>query len=188
MKQKLNNILFNGYVREPIPMVILAAIVGIALLLFAIWASIDLFITSSYDSITREAQFVKFERDGPIYSLLSSDGYSFDLPAASISDISLIDWLIDNEVSLLVEYASPPAEDNSSLDILSVSMLDGSSIISSCNISEARTIDAWISAAIMWAVCLIYWLFISASYYFISNAPRYSRIASFLVRESFRNF
>lgn len=188
MKSKIENFLFNGYVREPIPIVVLASFVGAVFLFFAIWASVEAFFLPSCESATKETRFIEYEQDGPIYSLLSLDGQSYHLPAASIVDHSLLDSLINSEVSLLVEYDSANYEKGSSLDILSVSLLDETSIIPSDRIHAARVNATRKSVLTMWTASLIYWTFATASYYFVSNAPRYPKIASFLVRDSFRNF
>ena len=188
MKKKIENFLFNGYIKEPIPIVVLASLVGVVFLIFAIWSSIELFSPSSCEPTTKETQFIEYERDGPIYSLLSSDGQSYDLPVASIIDNSLLDLLINNGGSVLIEIDSADYEKGHSIDILSISLLDGTLIVPSDRVSAARINDARKSALIMWVANLIYWLLGSISYYFVSNASRYPKIASVLVREPFRNF
>lgn len=188
MKSRIENFLFNGYVKEPIPIVLLALLVGVVFLIFAIWASVELVFPPSCEPTTKETQFVKYEQDGPIYSLLSSDGQSYDLPVASIVDDSLLDSLINNGVSVLIETDSADYEKGHSIDILSLSLLDGTQIVPSDRVSASREDDARKSALIMWVACLIYWIFVSVSYYFVSHATRYPRIASVLVREHFRNF
>ncbi len=188
MKSKIENFLFNGYVKEPIPIVVLALFVGIVFLFFAVWASVESVFPSSCEPTTKETQFVEYEQDGPIYSLLSSDGQSYDLPVASIVDNSLLDSLINDGVSVLIEIDSADYEKGHSIDILSLSLLDGTQIVPLDRVSASRANDARKSALIMGIACLIYWIFVSISYYFVSNASRYPRIASVLVREHFRNF
>ena len=188
MKSKIENFLFNGYVREPIPMVVLGTLVGVVFLVFSFWASVESISPPSYEPLIKEIQFIEYEQDGPIYSLLSLDGQSYDLPVASIVDRSLLDSLINDDVSVLIEIDSADSEKGRSIDILSVSLLDGTSIIAFDNIYAARVNATQRSAIIMWAASLIYWTFMATSYYFISNANRYPKIAALFVREGFRNF
>ena len=188
MKNKIENFLFNGYVKEPIPIVVLALFVGVGFLFFAIWASVESVFPPSYEPITKEEQFIEYEQDGPLYLLISSNGQSYDLPVDSIVDSSLLDSLINDGVSVLIEIDSAEYEKERSIDILSLSLLDGTKIVPSDRVSASRANDAGKSVLVMWIVCLIYWIFVSISYYFVSNASRYPRIASFLVREHFRNF
>lgn len=188
MKSKIDNFLFNGYVREPIPIVVLALFVGVIFLIFAIWASVESCFSPVFEPVAKETQFTEYEQDGPIYSLLSSDGQSYDLPVSSIVDNSLLDSLINDGVSVLIEIDYADYEKGHSVDILSLSLLDGTPIVPSDRVSAARANDTRKSAVIMWAASLIYWTFALLSYYFISNATRYPQIASLLVREPFRNF
>ena len=188
MKQNINDYFFNGYVKEPIPMVILASVVGIALLFFSIWSSIDLCIPSDNQTTTQIAYFVEYEPDGPVFSLLASDGNSYNLPIKVIDDTSMIDHYIESKISLCIEYVSISGDSAISRDIASITTLEGIPIISSDIITEARSTNAKTSSITMWVACLLYWFILSASYYCISNAPQFSRIASLLVRKPFRNF
>lgn len=188
MKKKLDDILFNGYVREPLPMVIPALFVGVVFLVFAIWSTIDLCTPSSYDTTAQLLRFVEYEKDGPIYSLLASDGFYYDLRCRAIEGSLEIEYLIENETPFFVEYVSPAAGNMGSRDIVSISTHEQQPLIPSNIISEACNTDAKNAAIIMWSACLLYWLFISSSYYFISNAPKYPRIAALLVKKSFRYF
>lgn len=188
MKHKISYILFNGYVREPLPMVLIASVVGIAFLAFAIWSTIDLCTPLNYNTTIELLTVVEYEQDGPIYSLLASDGFYYDLPINAIDDSSMIDYLVENKVSVFVEYISATDSNIRSRDIASISTHDQITIVASDIIFEVRASDAKISSIIMWGICLLYWLFIALSYYVICNAPKYPKIAALLVRESFRNF
>ena len=96
----------------------------------------------------------------------------------------IIGSLIDNGESVLLEVVTGGTRS----DILSVSSLAGDVIISSDRINQAKVTNARNSVIVMWTACMCYLVFIILSYYFISNAPRYPRIAALLVRKEFRNF
>lgn len=185
MGRKINDILFKGYVREPLPMVLLALLVGIAFIVLTIWATVSVCAPLNNDTDTQLLTLIEYEIDGPIYLFLASDGSYYDLPSRAIADSSIIDYLIENKVSVYIEYV-PTTE--RSHDIMSISSYDRMPIVKYSVISEARAVNAKISSSIMWCACVIYWLFIAAVYYFVSNAPQYPKIAALLVRESFRNF
>lgn len=184
MREKINGFLFNGYVREPIPMVFIAVLVLLALLVLATWATIDLFLPVTHNIEVKEIHFIEYKQDGPIYVLTSNEGYTYDLPVAAVGDLDVIDSLIYNATLVLVETDTGEQR----LDIYSISSLEGDKIISSESLSKAKLFGAYTSTIILWVSCIIYAAFISASYYFVSNAPKYPKIASLLIRESFRNF
>ncbi len=169
-------------------MVIPALFVGIGFLVCAIWSTIDLCTPSSYDTTAQLLHFVEYEKDGPIYSLLASDGFYYDLQCRAIEGSLKIDYFIENETPFFVEYVSPAEGNMGSRDIVSISTHDQQPLIPSDIISEACHTDAKNTSIFIWCACLLYWLFISSSYYFISNAPKYPKIAALLVKKSFRYF
>ena len=184
MEEKINNRLCNGYVREPVPIVILAIVVLLAFLVLAIWSTVDMLSPATYETEIREVQFIEYKQDGPIYEILSAEGTLYDLPVLSVDNLVIIDSLIDNGESVLLEVVTGGTR----LDILSVSSLAGDVIISSDRINQAKVTNARTSVIVMWTACMCYLVFVILSYYFISNAPRYPRIAALLVRKEYRNF
>lgn len=186
MKKRVEHLLFNGYVRDPIPMVFFAVIVAIALLILAVWATVDLLRPVPFSSVTAEEVFVEYQYDGPIIILRTTNGQKYDLPTDAVGDDALLKQWTNNGVPVLVEYSVQPEAD--SRDVLSVSALDKSCIISRDAITQARSEDTYNSLYVLWGVCILYIFFISISYYFLSNAPKYPRISALLIREPYRNF
>ena len=84
-------------------MVVFAALVLLALLALATWATVDLFLPVAHDIEMREIHFIEYEQDGPIYVLTSNEGYTYDLPVAAVDDLDVIDSLIYNATPVLVE-------------------------------------------------------------------------------------
>ena len=78
MKRHLNDILFNGYVREPVPLVIIPTIIGIVLLILSFSAIGELSFGLDGSIYIREVIFIEYEKDGPIYRISASDGYIYD--------------------------------------------------------------------------------------------------------------
>lgn len=187
MKKNINDILFNGYVKEPLSIIVFPLIVGIALLALSIWSYVDFLFPPSANLMEKEVVFVECVLEGPIYNLSTSDNATYYMPRKSIADSMLIDKMINERTPVKVECLSLDSS-NTIFDIHSLSTIDGSSIISSEAIIYANVENAQISIVIMWTICILYWTFILSSYFFVSNAPQYPRIASFLIREAYRNF
>lgn len=188
MKRRTDRVLFNDYIREPLPVVIIALVVGIVFLVLAVWSSAELFFPAIPDCTMSEVEFVSYKHDGPVYMLYSSDGSTYDLPVKAINDTSILDYIVNSKSLYFVEHAIPGDDSRISLDIISISTSDGKHIIPSENIAEARKHNGIVSTVIMWATCLMYWGLIVIAYHILSNAPRYPRIAALLVRKSFRKF
>ena len=187
MKRHLNDILFNGYVREPVPMVIIPTIIGIVLLILSFSAIGELSFGLDGDISIREVTFIEYEKDGPIYRISASDGYIYDLPVDAIDNRLLIDQLISN--GTLCEVEALHTKDKSKyFDVISIKSSLGIQIISESCISQARSSTLRSNTLFMCLVCIFYWTFILVGYYFVSNAPRYPRIAALLIRKPFRNF
>lgn len=187
MKNKLDKILFNGYVRDPIPIVFFALVVGFVFLLFSIYATKEALLTSAeYKSEKKSVQIATYINDGPLCTLMSSDGEKFDLPLKVFEDNPSLKDSIQKKDVLVIEYTNTGKD--KCFDVLSVYSKDNICLISFNTIEAARKDASIISAIIMIVCCCGYWTFIMLSYYFVSRAPRYPRIASLLIRESFRNF
>ena len=188
MKSRIEDRLFNGYVRNPVPMVFFAVFVAIALLILALWATIDSFGSKQYSISAVAEVFVEYKQDGPIVELLTVNGQRYDLPTDAVSDNTLLQELIKSSVPVWVEYSIRLDAVENSRNVLSISALDNSSIISIDAIAQARLEDKYIALCVLWGACLLYLTFLVTSYYFISHAPQFPHISSLLVREPYRNF
>lgn len=188
MKQRLENKLFNGYVRNPIPMVLFAMVVGVALLTLAVWATIDSFRPVQIKSLITEEVFVKYTCDGPIFVVSAASGQTYDLPTDAITDSGLLDDLVKNKTSVFVEYLLPINPESISRDALAISSANGVSIVSKDTVTKVRQQDTNASLCVLWTFFFLYLFFVLFSYYFVSRAPKYPRISSLLIRASYRNF
>ena len=189
MRRSFQNKLFNGYVREPIPMVILAIIPAIASLGLALWATWD-FHFADLDSYTQVQTCVinEYREADTDYELVSSSGMVFCLPVDSVANASILDTLVQNSTCVLVEYSVERKEEYQLHDIVAVSYKDGTCIISEAEIGDVREMQ-WISTlAWLWGIFTVYATFLMVSYYILCNAPKYPRLANLLIRENWRNF
>lgn len=190
MKRRLDEILFNGYVREPIPMVIFPVIVAIAALFLAVSATADTIRpTPPTSSAEAEEVFAGYEYAGPIFVLSAANGQEYDLPKNAIADDGLLERLTKDSAPVLVEYeVEADADETSRRDILSVSATDGTCLVSRSATAQARLKNTHRSLLFLWGFCILYLAFIISIYYFVSHAPKYPRIAALLVKKSNRNF
>lgn len=188
IKQKVEAKIFNGYVIEPIPMLAFAVIVGITFLSLAIWATWDiLWKPQNTEASEKESYFLSYYRDGPIYTIKTYD-YMFDLPVDAIEDEYLLERIIENRTPVVVKYELPSAAKAKSYDVLEITDVDGSVIVTRETISMVRSRNSYNSMMIMWIACLCYCALAIVGNYVLCHAPKYPRLASILVRAPYRNF
>lgn len=187
MKKRLNDILFNGYVREPIPMVVIPVFVGICFFILALLCTRECLVTNSYKTTFTSGNLVSYKEDGPIFTLIVSDNFSYDIPKSAVNNEELFDRLMYSQEEILIEYVSA-SESMKRRDIISLSDESGKPYISSDIIEKAQLINSRNSLIFMWVSCAAYWALSLLSYYFICNAPKYPKIAALLVRKEFRYF
>lgn len=187
VKKRLNDILFNGYVREPIPMVVIPVFVGICFFILALLCTRECLATNSYKTTYTSGSLVSYKEDGPIFTLIFSDDFSYNIPKSAVNDAELFDRFLYSQEKILIEYVSAP-ESMKRRDIISLSEESGKPYISSDSIAKAQSNNSRNALIVMWVSCAAYWAFILLSYYFICNAPKYPKIAALLVRKEFRYF
>ncbi len=181
--------LFNGYIKEPVAILVLELLVGIAFLTLALWATTDILALPVTNEVsTDDCVLIKYECDGPIYTLESSTGSLYDLPTGSLDGTAILDNLIINRASLVIKYEFSGSDNVYSHDVLAIFDINGKPIVTQEAISEARSKNDIKSLLIIWSSCFVYFFFLMISYYIICNAPKYPRLASLLVREPYRNF
>lgn len=189
MKKELGTKLFNGNVIQPFPMALFAAIVGIALLAIALWATFGL--TGSKDTIimkTDRREICSYKIDGPACYFKDSKGCTYDIPSNNSGILSALNNLVANNTGVIIEYAMPHMDAPKSLKVLSIVTEDGMPIIGSEELFSARSQNAQNALIVLWSVTFCYLMFCLGSWYILYNAPRYPRIASLLIRSPYRNF
>lgn len=190
MKKKLEDVLFNGYVREPIPMFVLPVLVGICALGLALWGTIQYFFPESGTTMQTTGSLISYELEGPIYVLTFSDNYYYDIPKSVIENEEFLDQMIESKDVLSIAFTTV-SEELKKREIDALSTAEGIPVIPSDIIERAEAKNALRGFIILWAFCLIYWSMCISGYYFISHNDKsdmHYRIACFLVRERFRYF
>lgn len=189
IKQRIERKLFNGYVLEPIPIVVLISIIGMAFIGLSLWATWDILMPhEAIQLAVKECRVVAYHCDGPIYVLESNDQTFFDLPVNAIEDHSVIDSMVLNCTSVVIKYELSKDKIEQSYDVIEIIDMNGDAYISQDVICEARKKASSVSLLIIWSMCLSYFALILSAYYILCNAPKHPRLASLFVRSAYRNF
>ncbi len=186
-KSKIETRLFNGYVADPIPIVILASIVGIASIALALWATISHFIPSNALIQTETCFFTAYAVNGPCYELDTNTTNRFRLQKSAIQDENILIKTIGNADKVTVSYEFIP---NKKHTYSIVEILDSSStpIVSKAAVAKANASANIKSMVILWTFCVMYNGFAIGAYCILCNAPKHPHIASLLIRKAYRNF
>lgn len=189
LRFRIESKLFNGYVMQPIPIVILWIIVGGTVLALAISCSIEpLLETSAPACSATKCKFISYSSDGPIFVIMSNEDQVYYLPADAVEDARILESVIKNRTTVKVCYKLPPTKKLNVCDIVEITDVNGSVIVSQEAISAANTKNYRNSLITMWAICLAYWGLGIGGYYILCHAPEHPRLAGLLIRREFRNF
>lgn len=187
MNEKSRKQLFNGNVREPLPIVLISSIVGVALLILACISTINAIPKPSKQTTrTIKANMDAFVLDGPIY-IIYVDNLRLSLPSDALNSDEL-ETLILNQNSILIDYAVDDNGENVLSDICCIKDVNGNDIVSASLITELSDIQKVRAQLILWSVAVCYWSLCISAYYILCNASRFPILASILVRKDFRNF
>lgn len=180
--------LFNGYVKEPLPMVILASIVGVALLLFALWGTYEVLTdTNQTTPTTIITSIIKYHKEGPLIVFTASNNQRFNLPKRAVNE-ELLTSLISNEKSLRLTYDIETIDREIGADILAIDNMENHKIVSYEEVQQADKMQGFLNCIFLWVCFILYFIFISICYYVISHAETFPQFAALLVRRDFRNF
>ncbi len=191
MRWKIENWLFNGYVREPIPIAFLILVVGLSLLALGIWGICDYFQPADLQS-SRTADFIitEYEDDGPICVLYSDGKLCLWLPTSIAKSGSSVEWLIKARIPVKAKYTVQNIDATGTISgsLISLATEDGRDIFTEEEITQANQKNGQQALFVLWTVCAGYWLFAGISYYIVCNAPRYPHLAAVIIRKNYRNF
>ena len=189
LRFRIESKLFNGYVMQPIPIVILWSIVGIAILALAISCSLEpLLEPSTPECSMTKCEFISYSGDGPSFVIRSNEDQVYYLPTDAIEDEHILESIIENKTAVKISYKLPPTKKSNACDIVEITNVDGSVIVSQEAISAANAKNYRNSLITMWSVCLVYWGFGIGGYCILCHAPEHPRLAGLLIRREFRNF
>ncbi len=192
MWRKLEGWLFNGYVREPIPIAVIALVLGFVLLVFAVMSTCE-YVKLSHSTVQTEKMECtvigyEHEKGSPIYVLSTDIGVAVHVPIDAVQNPHILDLLIIEQAVISIEYTAPTSMEYSQVSVISITDAEGMPILPRDEVLEARKEDGIEAQIILWSICLIYWVLLGCLNHILCNAQKYPRIASLLIRAPYRNF
>ena len=196
MRFRIESKLFNGYVIQPIPIVILGGFTLIAFLFIAIWCTVEeLSPAENTEYAIKESMFVSYSRDeyfffmkADEYIIKTDDDGAFSLPVDAVKSEEILEKIIKNLMPVVVSYNVPSNPNAKVYYIAEITDADGTVIVDHEAISAARAENSHEGLTMLWAICLAYWGLGIGGYWILCHAPEHPRLAGLLIRREFRNF
>ena len=187
MKNRIESKLFNGYVIEPIPMVVLTCFVGMCLLGLLLWGIWDTHHSDDYEIKEAMCTIVSYECDGPVYVIETNQNLRFDLPSGAFEN-ELLDHVIYTNAPVRIKYKCVNTQKRNSYDAVEIRDNKNNLLVTQDTINKINSQNGRRALIVLCSVCLVYWTLVIGGYYILCNAPKYPRLASILIRKPFRNF
>ena len=196
LRFRIESKLFNGYVMQPIPIVILGGFTLIAFLFIAIWCTVEeLSPAENTEYAIKESMFVSYSRD-EYFFFMKADEYiiktdndgAFSLPVDAVKSEEILEKIIKNRMPVVVSYNVPSNPNVKVYYIAEITDADGTVIVDHEAISAARAEDSSEGLTMLWVICLAYWGLGIGGCCILCHAPEHPRLAGLLIRREFRNF
>lgn len=196
LRFRIESKLFNGYVIQPIPIVILVGFTLIAFLFIAIWCTVEeLSPPENTEYAIKESMFVSYSRDeyfffmkADEYIIKTDDDGAFSLPVDTVESEEILERIIKNRMPVVVSYNVPSNPNAKVYYIAEITNADGTVIVDREAISAARAENSREGLTMLWVICLVYWGLGIGGYCILCHAPEHPRLAGLLIRREFRNF
>ena len=169
LRFRIESKLFNGYVIQPIPIVILGGFTLIAFLFIAIWCTVEeLSPAENTEYAIKESMFVSYSRDeyfffmkADEYIIKTDDDGAFSLPVDAVKSEEILEKIIKNRMPVVVSYNVPSNPNAKVYYIAEITDADGTVIVDHEAISAARAENSAARAensreglTMLWAICL----------------------------------
>ena len=196
LRFRIESKLFSGYVKQPIPIVILVGFTLIAFLFIAIWCTVEeLSPAENTEYAIKESMFVSYSRD-EYFFFMKADEYiiktdedgAFSLPVDAVKSEEILEKIIKNRMPVFISYNVPSNPNAKVYYIEAITDADGTVIVDHEAISAARAENSHEGLTMLWAICLAYWGLGIGGYWILCHAPEHPRLAGLLIRREFRNF
>ena len=196
LRFRIESKLFNGYVIQPIPIVILSGFTLIAFLFIAILCTVEeLSPVENTEYAIKESMFVSYSRDeyfffmkADEYTIKTDDDGAFSLPVDAVKSEEILEKIIKNRMPVFISYNVPSNPNAKVYYIAEITDVDGTVIVDHEAISAARAEDSHEGLTMLWVICLVYWGLGIGGYCILCHAPEHPRLAGLLIRREFRNF
>lgn len=177
------SILFNGFVRSPIPILLFPLLVGLGFFLLSILSIKELAVLSIPAVLCEDtANITSIYQDGPLL-VLATDDQEFRVLASALKDNEQI-LSKDSTLVLLVKYSFNAEEEH--FDLWNIQDITGENIVSTEQIYLANKQRAINVAVGLCAITVVYFAAILFAYIILTNAPKYPRLSACLIRKEFR--
>lgn len=178
---------FNGYVRDPGSIVFIIAIVGLFVVSVALLCTVPLVKNDSVNLQQIITKIDHIETKGSVVYLHTNMGV-FSVQNDWICNASALDNNVADYDEFQICYK--PFSENHKLEGLVWELSDSTGLIyvDEETVRENQMESNRMMAIASWSVVVIYSIVSVCLWYFLSNAPKYPRIAALLVRRQWRNF
>jgi len=178
---------FNGYVRDPGPIVFIIAIVGLFVVSVALLCTVPLVKNDSDNLQQIITQINHIETKGNAVYLHTNMGV-FSVQNDLIYNYSDLKNSVADYNEFQIHYK--PISENHESDGLVWELADSKGIIyvSEETVREFQQESHRMMAIASWSIVIIYSIISLCLWYFLRNASKYPRVAALLVRKQWRNF
>ena len=187
-RSKIGTVLFNGYILNPGNIVTVFAVVALFCMVMAItvtiWGITDSKVPEIQETAYINASDISFE-SGQILIYLPVLNQTVTISNEWIEYDKLVQSCRQNN-AIAITYSLG----GSKKDILQVwSLYDSNNVFMTIDEAHDRRIhNAIISISIVWALNVLYWVFIAFSCMILSHAPKHPFISKLLIRKEYRNW
>ena len=178
---------FNGHVRNPSSIVFIIAIVWLFVVSVALLCTVPLVKNDSINLQQIITRINHIETKGSVVYLHTDMGV-FSVQNDLICNSSALDNHIADHDEFQICYK--PFSKNHKLEGLVWELSDSTGLIYVAEemVREYQMESNRMMAIASWSIVVIYSIISLCLWYFLSNAPKYPRIAALLVRRQWRNF
>ena len=178
---------FNGYVRNPGPIVFIIAIVGLFIVSVALLCTVPLVKNDSCNLQQIVTQINHIETKGNVVYLYTNMGV-FSVQNDLVYNYSALNNSVADYDEFQIHYK--PFSENHELEGLVWELADskGKTYVAEETVREYQKESNRIMAIASWSIVVFYSIISLCLWYFLSNASKYPRIAALLVRRQWRNF
>ena len=180
---------FNGFVRDPVPIVFLIVFVGLCVVAVAIFCTVTL-VKDEDDMINLQQVTTKINhietKENVVY--LHTNMGIFSVPNDLICNYSSLNNSVANFNEFQIHYK--PLSENNKLEGLVRRLADSTGLIYVTEeaVREYKKESNRMATTAAWSIVVIYSIFSLCIWYFLSNATKYPRIAALMVKRQWRNF
>lgn len=178
---------FNGYVRDPGPIVFIIVIVGLFVVSVALVCTVPLVKNDSYSLQQIMTQINHIETNENVVYLHTNIGV-FSVQNDLIYNYSALNDSVADYDEFQIHYK--PFSENHELEGLVWELADSKGIIyvAEETVREYQKESNRMMAITSWIIVVFYSIISLCLWYFLSNASKYPRMAALLVRKQWRNF